>query len=89
MTPNNATPPSNWLAGIFASSRVAIGISRLADKRFVAVSNAFRRLFGYRRGEPVCACMAAFRKRSGAIGDLRIAARILLPSPARTTWAAC
>jgi PAS domain S-box-containing protein len=49
LKPTDSLPPSDWLAGIFAGSHVAIGISRLKDNRFVAVNDAFEKLFGYRR----------------------------------------
>ncbi len=51
MRPRNPTSPGDWLASIFARSHVAIGISRLDDGRFVAVNDAFGRLFGFRRKE--------------------------------------
>lgn len=49
MKPPDSLPPSDWLAGIFAGSHVAIGLSRHADGRFVAVNDAFERLFGHKR----------------------------------------
>lgn len=47
--PDASTPSSEWIARIFAGAHVAIGISRLADNRFVAVNDAFERLFGLKR----------------------------------------
>ncbi len=49
MKPDASTPPSDWIARIFAGSHVAIGISRLADGRFIAVNDAFEHLFGLAR----------------------------------------
>ena len=46
---STSIPPGDWLARIFAGSHVAIGISRFADGRFVAVNDAFERLFGHKR----------------------------------------
>ena len=51
MKPNESLPPAEWLTRIFAGAHVAIGISRLADGRFVAVNRAFEKLFGQRRKE--------------------------------------
>jgi PAS domain S-box-containing protein len=39
------------LSQVFASSPTAIGISRVADGRFVDVNDAFLRIYGYRRDE--------------------------------------
>ena len=49
MKSSTSIPPGDWLARIFAGSHVAIGISRFADGRFVAVNDAFERLFGHKR----------------------------------------
>ena len=52
-----APPPAHpgsrleLLEAVFADSHLGIGISRVADGRFVEVNSAFLRLFGYRREE--------------------------------------
>lgn len=50
---NKFLPPGDWLTGIVSSSHVAIGISRMADGRFVAVNEAFAQMYGIRREDVV------------------------------------